>query len=109
MNSTHTIQTDMTIHIPVNHTDSNQDFAGRVHITFDPLKGFATVLSKPTGYYLIDGVTGRTLLHATPGNPRIIYTLANQRGLKLVNEGSNKGKTIMERLHSHARKTQKGL
>ncbi len=70
--------------------------------TFDPLKGLAMVLHKDTGHYLIDGPSGRTLLYATPGTSMRVYRLASQRGLRLVNEGSEKGKAILNRLHSHA-------
>ena len=62
----------------------------------------ATVLSRSTGHYLIDGQTGRTVLHASPGNALVIYKLANARGYKLVNEGSIKGQAILDRIHSHA-------
>jgi len=70
--------------------------------TFDPLKGLAMVLHKDTGHYLIDGVTGRTLLYTTLGTSMRVYRLASQRGLRLVNEESDKGKAILRRLHSHA-------
>lgn len=70
--------------------------------TFDPLKGCAMVLSRPTGHYLIDGVSGRTLLYATRESAGRVFRLAMQRKLVLVNEGSDKGKAILARLHSHA-------
>lgn len=76
--------------------------AVNVPITFDPLKGLATVLSRSTGYYLIDGQTGRTLIYASPGSPRRIYRFAMMRGFRLVNAESVKGQAILDRLHSHA-------
>lgn len=70
--------------------------------TYDILCGFAMVLhNKETGHYLIDGISGRTLLHATSGTSMRVYRFAMQRGLRLVNETSDKGKAILARLHSH--------
>lgn len=73
-----------------------------INDTIDPLFGMATVLSRPTGHYLIDGRTGRTLRRSSTGQALVVYKYANARRLKLVNETSQLGQAIIARIHSDA-------
>ena len=66
-----------------------------IKTSFAPAVRFATVISKPTGHFLV-AETGRTVATATVNNARHVYRVALNARLKLVNVTSQKGIEIVK-------------